>query len=162
MKNLLVALGAALGCILMGAAPAFAQAPAPNTVAPGVASGTPTVTSLSTYGYYLWIDGNQIHLRTTDPGGDASEYTGKITTDGQFRDVNLIQPEDTDWAVGDNHKLDFHFVTHNRVDGVSFTAAGATRVTFHLFRNGHEIRTDHIFLGGGGMHPPGNPFTLFV
>lgn len=35
-------------------------------------------------------------------------------------------------------------------------------VTFRLYRDGHLVSTDHIFIGGGEMNPPGNPFRVFV
>lgn len=161
MQKLVLAVGTALGLVLFSGGAALAQ-PAGPTVAPAVAQGQPALNENSAVGYHIWIDGDRIHLRTTDPGGDASLYTGRITTDGHFRDVDLIQPEDDDWAVGSGDTLEFHFHTANQVDGVSFTAADAGRITFHLMRDGHEIRTDRIYLGAAGAHPPGNPFSIYI
>jgi hypothetical protein len=133
--------------------------------AAGVAAGQPALNADTDYGYYIWFDGDHISLRTTDrgaaPGG--SLYTGRITVNwGDITGVNVVDQESDDWAVASGNTLEYHFVTYNGVDGVDFTATGAEDVTFRLYRNGHLIVTDHIFLGAGEMNPPSNPFTLFV
>ncbi len=148
MSRLLLALTGALGLAvaLPGAVSAAPPPPAPSAVA----SGAPSVSAASTFGYYIWMDGDRVHLRTTDPGGAPALYTGEIVTNGTVRHVDLIQPEDGDWAVASGGTLAYHFTTWNAVDGVSFDAQGATRLTFRLYRNGHLISTEHIFLGAGG------------
>jgi hypothetical protein len=140
--------------------PVSAEPAAQTPVPAGPASGDPGVTAARTYGYYIWLDGNRIHLRTTDPGGSGSLYTGIITTDGEFRDVDVVRGEQGDYAIADRNMLEFRFHTANAVDGVTFAPAHAERLTFRLYRNGHLISTEHIFLGAGGIHPPGNPFTI--
>lgn len=130
--------------------------------APDPALGVPPLTPFAPYGYYIWHDGNRVHLRTTDPGGEASIYTGTISTDGRIHAVDVVRDEVGDWAVASRHQLDFHFRTWNAVDGVSFSVSGATWVTFRLYRNGHLITVEHIFLGAGLLHPPDNPFTLVL
>lgn len=97
-----------------------------------------------------------------------SEYTGKITAHGDKKDkatisdVHLIREEQDDSAVAAADKLDFRFKTFNAIDGVAFAAKGAKSVTFSLYRDGHLISTDHIYLGAGQGNPPGNPFRVFV
>lgn len=173
MQRLLLALGTALGVTLLLAATASAQAPSPSAASatPGqppeppavrAPAGVPTVTATHPPGYYIAVEGNRVLLRTTDPGGDSSTYTGVIRVNGSLANVDLFQPEDPDWAVAAGNEINFHFQTRNQVDGVSFTALDTTRVTFHLYRNGHEISTRRIYLGGTGTHPPGNPFALFI
>lgn len=163
MRTFLLAAAGALGLALTMSGTASAQpAPTAPSAPATAAAGEPAVSAASTFGYYIWFDGDRVHLRTTDPGGDASLYTGTIVTNSHIRNVDLIQPEDDDWAVAAGGTLDFHFRTANAVDGVAFTAADATRLTFHLYRNGRLISTRHIFLGAAGAHPPGNPFTLFT
>ncbi len=126
------------------------------------ALGAPPLSPLAPYGYSIWHEGARVHLRTTDLGGSAGLYSGTITTDGAIRDVELVRDEVSDWAVAGTHELDFHFRTWNAVDGVSFSVVGATWVTFRLYRNGHLISTEHIYLGAERLHPPGNPFTLIL
>lgn len=150
-----LALVVGLGVSVAGAQPAGPSGPDP-------ALGAPSLSPLAPYGYSIWHEGARVHLRTTDPGGSASIYTGTVTTDGTIRDVDLVRDEASDWAVAGAHQLDFHFRTWNAVDGVSFTVVGATWVTFRLYRNGHLISTEHIFLGAERLHPPGNPFILVL
>jgi hypothetical protein len=131
----------------------------------GVANGPPAMNADTDYGYYIWFDGNRIYLRTTDRGNGPgpSDYTGRIVVhNGDVRDVKTVRLENGDWAVASGNTVDYHFVTYNGVDGLDFTAAGGEDITFHLFRNGHLIETEHIFLGAGQINPPGNPFTLFI
>ena len=106
-------------------------------------------------------------MRTTDRGNGPgpSEYTGVITARGDgatITDVNLIRAEQDDSAIASGNRLDFRFKTFNSIDGVSFAAKDARDVTFRLYRDGHLVNTDHIYIGGGEFNPPGNPFRVFV
>jgi hypothetical protein len=148
--------------LVLGLSVSAAGAQPAGSAGPDPALGVPPLAPLAPYGYYVWHTGNRVHLRTTDPGDDASIYTGTITTDGTIYDVDMVRDEADDWAVAGRHHLEFHFRTWNAVDGVSFDVAGATQVTFRLYRNGHLISTEHIFLGAERRHPPGNPFTLVL
>ena len=169
MKKMLLATSGALALVMLLAGAVFGAGPA------SAAAGQPAMDKDVDFGYYIWYDGNRIHLRTTDRGnGPApSEYTGTITAHGTrndpatITDVSLIKAEDDDSAVASGNKLDFRFRTYNGIDGVDFTAKDAKDVTFALYRKGedgqrHLISTDHIFLGAGEVNPPGNPFTLFA
>jgi hypothetical protein len=157
MKKLMLAALGALALLMLFAGPALADTPASN------ASGAPQI-NMDIYGYYIWEDTDIVHLRTTDRGNgpDPSVYVGVITANTPIQAVSVFKGEEGDFAVAAGNRLDFHFRTYNRIDGVDFTALGATRITFRLFRDGHLIVTDHIFLGAGQVNPPGNPFTLFV
>jgi hypothetical protein len=162
MKRLFFAASAALTLLFLVASTVGAATP---SVAAGGANGQPAMNADKDFGYYIWFDGDRIYLRTTDRGNGPgpSDYTGKIVVHGgDVRDVRTVRLEDTDWAVASDNTLDYHFVTYNGVDGVDFDATGLGDVTFHLYRNGHLIATDHIFLGADQVNPPGNPFTLFV
>jgi len=168
MKKMLLAASGALALMLLLAGTVFA-AGAEATIAASAAAGQPAMDRDTDFGYYLWYDGDRIHLRTTDRGNGPgpSEYTGVITARNDrggvdIRDVDLLQAENDDSAVATSDKLDFRFRTYNGVDGVAFSAHDATRVTFRLYRDGHLVNTDHIYLGGGEVNPPGNPFTLFL
>jgi hypothetical protein len=136
--------------------------PAPAEVPLATASGTPPMTADDGHGYYLWFDGDRFQLRTTDRGNgpESSIYTGQITTDGTFSRVDVFKDEDTDWAIAGPHQIDFHFRTYNGQDGVAFHADGGSRVTFRLYRDGHLIGTEHIFIGPGQVNPPSNPFAI--
>jgi hypothetical protein len=158
-KILLLAAAGALALALATPGATYAQ-PAPQPASP--AAGEPAVSAASAYGYYIWVKDGRVHLRTTDPGGAPSEYSGRITTDGDINGVQLVRPEAGDRAIVSRGAIEFHFQTWNVVDGLDFGISGADRVTFRLFRNGHLINTEHIFLGAGGHHPPGNPFVVLI
>jgi hypothetical protein len=168
MKKFLVAASGALALVMLLTG-AVSAANTPATAPASAAAGQPAMDKNVDFGYYLWFDGDRIQLRTTDRGNGPgpSEYTGVITAHNDkggvdIRDVDLIKAENDDSAVAAGNKLDFRFRTYNQIDGVSFTAHDATRITFRLYRNGHLINTDHIFLGAGEVNPPGNPFALFL
>lgn len=156
-------LGAFLGAValtVIGVGGVSAQ-PAPPPPAIQAPVGPVAVPDNAPIGYYLWWDDGRVHLRTTDPGGDESVYTGRIQVDGSIRDVNLLRTEGNDVALRDDNTLEFRFVTRNAQDGVSFAAVDTSRVTFRLERNGRLISTERIRIGPGGINPPGNPFTIF-
>lgn len=155
MKKLLITAVGALGLVMAMAGVANAAQPDPRAL------GEPVVGPDSPYGYYIWLDGDRVHVFTTDGGGDPSVYTGVITADTAIRNVDVVRAEEGDWAVASGDTLQIRFLTAGHVDGVNFTTPGAQRLTFRLYRDGRLIRTDHIFLGAGGFHPAGNPFALF-
>jgi hypothetical protein len=164
MKKVLAALGVAmlLSALFVGATAAKGPAVATPSVPRDAASGVPPMTADNGYGYYLWFDGDRFQLRTTDRGNgpDPSIYTGKITTNGTFDRVDVFKDEDSDWAIAGPHQVDFHFRTYNWQDGVAFHVAGGGWVKFDLYRNGHLIASDHIFIGPGQVNPPANPFAI--
>jgi hypothetical protein len=158
IKALLAVLGAA-GLTLGVAGGASAQ-PGPATVPAPAAAGAADVRPDSPYGYYIWLEGNRVHLRTTDPGGDGSRYTGSIVVDGRIEGVEVIRDEPGDIAIAGRDTVHFRFHTFNHVDGLIFAVQDTEWITFRLERNGHLIGTQHIFLGASGAHPPGNPFVI--
>ncbi len=157
---------------VLAAAPKTGKTDAAPSVAAGVANGQLAMDKDKDkdFGYYLWYDGDHFQLRTTDRGNGPgpSEYTGTITAHGEKKnkatitDVHLLRAEQDDSAVASGNKLDFRFQTFNATDGVAFAAKGAKSVTFSLYRDGHLVSTDHIYLGAGEVNPPGNPFKAFV
>ncbi len=168
MKRMLFAASGALALVMLLAGTVFAAGTA-ATAPVSAAVGQPAMDKDADFGYYIWYDGDRIHLRTTDRGNGPgpSEYTGVITVRNEnrgvdIRDVDLLKAENDDSAVAAGDKLDFRFRTYNGVDGVAFTAHDATRITFRLYRDGHLVNTDHIYLGAGEVNAPGDPFTLFL
>jgi len=173
----LLTLALLLSTTLFAAAPTAAAAPKgakTKTDAPKVAisavTGEAALNADKDFGYYIWYDGTHFQLRTTDRGNgpSPSEYTGTITvhgahhTPGTVTDVHLLKAEADDSAVASGDKLDVRFKTYNGIDGVSFTANDAKSVTFSLYRDGHLVSADHIYLGAGQTVAPGNPFRVYV
>ncbi len=168
MKRMLFAASGALALVMLLAGTVFAAGTA-ATAPVSAAVGQPAMDKDADFGYYIWYDGDRIHVHTTDRGNGPgpSEYTGVITARNDkggvdIRDVDLLKAENDDSAVAAGDKLDFRFRTYNGVDGVAFTAHDATRITFRLYRDGHLVNTDHIYLGAGEVNAPGDPFTLFL
>jgi hypothetical protein len=145
---------AALGLLATLATPALA--------APGVPEGAPDLDLPGIPGgYYVWHDEGGWHLRTTD-AELVHEYTGQLSSNGQFEDVDLARPENDDsFAVRQGgNAVDFRFRTYTGIDGLNFRLAGGDYLTFRLYRDGHLISTSHIYLGATREHPRTNPFTL--
>ena len=151
-STLLTSTLAALGLAAALAAPALAAQP------DGLHRGDPA-------GMYIWhragVD-HGWHLETTDPRNTgAHTYTGTVTTDGKFTDVQLVRPEKDDSATIDgNGNLDFKFVTYSGIDGVDFRDPGGSKITLTLYLDGSLLPTSQIYLGDASRHPAANPFTL--
>lgn len=116
----------------------------------------------STGGYYIWHDDGGFHLRTTDPEGVESHFTGTLTTNGAFHDLTAIraEPDDKVTQIGDG-TIVFDLHTFSGVDGFDFKIRGGDRVAFDLQRDGHQIGVEHIFLGKDSAHPDSNPFVVY-
>ncbi len=116
-------------------------------------------------GVYIWhrsgVD-HGWHLETTDPRGSGPHaYTGTLTTDGKFTDVQLVHPESGDSATIDgNGALNYSFTTYSGIDGVDFRDPGGSEITFSLYEDGSLMATSNINLGDNSHHPASNPFTL--
>lgn len=115
----------------------------------------------STGGYYFWHDDDGLHVRTTDPEGIDSWYAGVVTTDGTFRDLDLVRAEPDDNATLEGPQtLVFGMHTFSGVDGFNFNVDGGTFVRLDLYRDGHQTSPDHIFLGAKSVHPNDDPFVI--
>ncbi|HLG72431.1 MAG TPA: hypothetical protein VK009_18595 [Chloroflexota bacterium] len=118
-------------------------------------------------GVYLWhrvgVD-HGWHLETTDPAKTgAHTYTGTVTTNGKFVDVQLVRAENDDSATVDgNGTLNISFKTYSGIDGVDWRVDGGTQMTFTLYEDGQLMSTTAINIGDGSSHPASDPFTLNV
>ncbi|MDR3590842.1 MAG: hypothetical protein P4N41_14415 [Negativicutes bacterium] len=113
-------------------------------------------------GYFIWHDGNGLHLWTTTKGM-RHQFSGEIRTDGRFVDVHGRRLEADDWfRVGpERHVIKFDFTSEGGEDGVNFQIEGGDRVTFDLFIDGHRIHPGEIYIGDHGWHPEHSEFTLY-
>jgi Bacterial Ig-like domain (group 1) len=89
-------------------------------------------------------------------------FSGTITTDGSFEDVNAIMLEkrDTYSVSPDMHTLTFSFDNGGDIDGLSFVAMCGSTITFNLNFEGASAPTSLINLGMPSTNPSGNPFTF--
>jgi hypothetical protein len=110
-----------------------------------------------TSGVYFWHESDDgLHLRTTDPDNVDHYFTGTITTDGVFHDLDLVRLEQDDTATIDptGHILTFSFHTYSGIDG-------GTRQTLSLQLDGRRLSPERIFLGEDGVHPEHDPLTVW-
>src|SRR6478735_4697072 len=98
MNKLFVAVGGMVAMLLASAGPIFAD----GLLAGGSDQAVVTADTLpDVFGFYITREGDRFQVRTTDPDGLSSLYTGWITTDGVLSDESLIQPESDDWYHAD-------------------------------------------------------------
>jgi hypothetical protein len=117
----------------------------------------------SASGVYFWHERDDgLHLRTTDPENVDHRYTGTITTDGTFHDLDKVLLEKDDSASIDatGHVLTFSFHTYSGIDGIDFYIRGGTQQTLNLQLDGRQLAPTRIFLGEDSVHPEADPFTV--
>lgn len=108
----------------------------------------------------VWQDDNEFHLKTTNLRFQHV-FTGTINTDGRFYDIEDLNLEHGDFVRVDRERNTIHFrLTGRGVDEISFKARRGEKVEFNLYKDGHQMDTDEIFIGKNGHHPRDNKFTL--
>ncbi|MFN0070218.1 MAG: hypothetical protein ACKVVP_01850 [Chloroflexota bacterium] len=123
--------------------------------------GTPDQLGSGATGYFIWHNDNGWNVRThNDPSGVL--YSGRIHTNGIFRDVSLVRAESTEHiSVGNGgHTLHFRFKTYDHFDGLNFRIEGGSTLRFDLETNSHQTQLRQVFIGDTGRHPSSNPFSL--
>jgi hypothetical protein len=112
-------------------------------------------------GYFIWRDGDTVHLRVTTYGREHT-FSGVIRTDGQFRHVRGYREEANDFHRVDRDRdaIAFRFHTAGGVDGLDFRVDDADHIAFDLYMDGHPISPGHIYIGHRGWHPDDNTFRL--
>lgn len=112
-------------------------------------------------GVYFWHDSSGLNLETTDAQDSGHLYTGTLTTDGAFNDLQDLHLESGDSAtIVAPTQLVFSFNTFNAIDGIRFRIDGGTQITLSLLIDGHAERADNVFLGAYSQHPQTQPFTV--
>jgi hypothetical protein len=115
-----------------------------------------------TTAYLIGHDGAGWHVATHGPR-QQHHFTGVLTTDGAFTDLQLRHPEHPDGVRlgAGGRELRLNFQTSDYVDGVDFRIDGGSRLTFRLQVDDHPIAPARIYLGAAGQHPERNPFTIW-
>jgi hypothetical protein len=109
----------------------------------------------------VWHDGYGWHLRVTHPGTGAETFTGSVRSPGAITASGYRLEKQDGFSVGpDRHVLTFHLVNHGRVDGIDFTDSCSLRTGISFQRDGHELNTGRIRLGGHAVHPTSDPFAV--
>ena len=157
MKRTATALATAVALTLLSVAAAFAW--------PGRIQGRPaSFEGGGASGVYLWhSDDDGLHLRTTDPENVDHLFTGTITTDGTFHDLDrvLLEKDDQASISADGHVLTFSFNTYAGIDGIDYYIQGGTEQTVSLQLDGRRLSPVRIFLGEDSVHPEHDPFTVY-
>lgn len=113
-----------------------------------------------TAGYFLWHDGEGLHLRMHDHKS-KSVFSGEIRTDGRFLDVHMVRPEVCGLTMDEGGQvLRFRFDSCQYVDGVDFRVEGGEMLRLSAWTNARPTPTGNIYLGGRGGHPAKNPLVL--
>jgi hypothetical protein len=112
-------------------------------------------------GYFIWHDGDGMHLRVQG-SMMGMVFSGTIKTDGTFVDVhgNKLEYGDHYWLDNDNNVIHFKFTNAGGIDGLSFKVFGGEHLRFELAINGNKAHPNDIHLGSEGWHPASNHFQL--
>ena len=112
-------------------------------------------------GLYLWIDGDRFTLETTRSNSNASTISGSIAVNAPVLDVrghgldpnsDVLNPQ-TDGAS-------FSFLNTGGIDGLEIRSPCATRVTVNATIDGQPVSPVQVWVGRGGIQPPGVPIVL--
>lgn len=104
--------------------------------------------------YYIWTEGEDVHLATTGPG-PLRRFRAIVRTDGEIEDVDQFRLDPGDSyelrAGGKELVVEFHTLDH--LDSVRWRVQGGTFMRFDLRVDGHPIRPQNVYLGAEGAHP---------
>lgn len=122
-------------------------------------------------GYFVWqskCDDKRFHAawsgdarnqNSTNSSLKVHHMTGTITTNGEFRDVQLRKFEKNDTAtITNKSKITFDAYVSTHFDAISFKTTG-DKITLDLFVDG-EHKTGLVFIGKNATNPTAIPFTL--
>lgn len=114
-----------------------------------------------TAGYYIWQEGNRWYVQTAN-NGTQRLFTGMIETDGTFTDVSTLASERVERAAVDvrSQKIEFHFNSMAKNDGLSFTLLNSQNATLTLYIDGAPVSPASIFLGRQNRHPNSHSFNV--
>jgi hypothetical protein len=112
------------------------------------------------YGYYIWCDSHW-HLRTSTQK-EMHVFEGTISSDREIwiKHRGNMEPDNGDFVTRTApNQLTFRLTTEGDEDAFGFSTDGSYLI-FDLRRDGMQVWTKHIYMGGGNYNPPVNPFVL--
>ncbi len=133
---------------------------------PRQVTGTPTVYPNLPNGFYIGANADGVFsLEVTHRESNPLvfyRFSGTVTTDGIFNDVNGIRLEKNDkYSVSaDKHSLTFSFKNVGHIDGISFLPMCGSMISFNLSIKSAPAATSKINLGVPSTNPSSNPFTF--
>ena len=151
-KSVLILVAVTLGvaipvCVLALAASAF--------------DGKPTYSAGCATGAWIWSEENGLHLRVTTKDG-AHVFKGKICAN-EITDMDYYHVADVSsnsvTLSGDHKCAHFDLQVNQTLVGFNFNARGQ-KVEFSIQMDEQNLPPQKIWIGGHGVNPPSNPFTL--
>ncbi|TWH48777.1 hypothetical protein [Sporomusa sp. KB1] len=113
-------------------------------------------------GYFLWQDKEGVHLRmTTD--GSTHNFSGTISTDGNFEDVFGKYNKDNNDCFQINKKgkeITYKFTTSGDERAIDFHISKGRYVNFRLSMDESDVDPKYIIIGKDGWHPISNEVVL--
>ena len=164
---------AALGAVALAAGMTMAQPSAPkrqkgqadrrhhgHVIPWSRAEGRPNIQPGRTVGFYVWHEGDRVHVVTADESDRGRSFEGRIRAQGgTISDVKGYLRERPDkFDLNDKGVLRFRFDTHEHVDGLKFRLTGGKRLLMYLQLAGH--RTDNIFIGKNAVEAGRSPIIF--
>lgn len=97
----------------------------------GDAAGKPNFAPGQDVGYFVWVNGNRVHIRVVTRGGIRT-FSGRAIGNGALLEVNRVAQEAMDITIREDiNQMDFSWVTAGGPDGLDFTFTG-TALRLHL------------------------------
>jgi hypothetical protein len=133
---------------------------------PDQVTGVPDVTGGMNQGFYIGVNADGVFsMEVTHPKLTPRvfyRFSGTVTTDGSFDDVNPLTLEkgDTYSVSPDQHTLTFSLNNGGDVDGLSFVPTCGSTITFELSIKSAPAATSRINVGVPSTNPSSNPFTF--
>ena len=118
--------------------------------------GKPDIQVGKQVGYFIWHDANFVYVATTDESDKGQIFSGKAgVKDGTITNVSGLHDEKDDrFKQPKPNVVNFHFKTHEGLDGVKFEIGGGAKfVAFKIDLQNHP--TSHVFLGKDMKEPEG-------
>jgi hypothetical protein len=130
--------------VRLTATPIFTQTDG-TTVNWADAEGEPTIISGQDEGYFVWTNGDQVHLRAATQSG-MYLFSGQAMGNGTMAGIEPSGPQ-VKLTVEDNNRMAFQWATAGGPDGLDFTFTGATLVLDLRIDGKPELSPNLVFVG---------------
>jgi hypothetical protein len=106
-------------------------------------------------GVYIWFDGAEWQIRVYNPGPASVRFGATVISDGAMK-VQSVGLEGGDKLSRRTQTFSFSGTSNYDVDGVSFSAPCAKKLTLKFTIDGKPVAAKRIRLGvsGSGDQPP--------
>ncbi len=132
-----------------------------NVLPWSAAAGKPNIQPGHSVGFYIWHEGNRVIIVTTSERDKGVRFNGHVHVvgGGTISNVTGFKGEKLDKIKQPKpNAVNFRFVTHEAIDGISFTITGGKAAVFALQMAGHP--TTHKFVGASMREAVRAPITF--